>query len=258
MTDTHNQLTVSVREVRVVVERCLMLLGVPRGALPNVREFVLDAEVRDGRGLAALDETFVYEQVWVQPPRPVECDGNLRVDGAGTSSMFLAMPLAALALAAHADGRQVVVSDMRSAHLLDALAATSRRVLGRSVAAVAVADPDEKPSWRLDVAPVATTDVQSDPLVEAAGSAELAAAIREGIPTSAALWWRLFHRSNDALTEDTPLSRAHAGAMPTDVADVDAVARHDLDADYVPSQRGTVLTKPPIPRTTTSRRRHDV
>jgi hypothetical protein len=41
-------------------------------------------------------------------------------------------------------------------------------------------------------------------------------------------WWALYHRSNEALTPDSPLSRRHAGAS---VLSEDGQILHDADDD---------------------------
>jgi hypothetical protein len=129
------------------------------------------------------------------------------------------------------------VRRVRHAGLLAALAGTAERhrvrlvVVPRMTAADSVAvgagTPGREAMW---LAPPGAPEVAealilgapmqsgapSDPLVTLTGATHLARVTREGLPVPGDLWWHLFHKSNEALSPDSSISRQHAGASVLD------------------------------------------
>ncbi|MEO3803590.1 hypothetical protein [Nonomuraea sp. B1E8] len=211
---TANRLTVSLRETRVMTERLLLLLGVPKGAVPAVREMIVDAEALGLGGLAFLDSAQAAATSWRAPALTAASGGRVTVEAHGMPAPYAAPALLDLGVALQREhGRaEIEVGGVRSAHLLLVLPHAALPY----GAGVDVTCGDGAP--RLTVGERAPA---ADPVPR-----HLARAVRRGLEVDAALWWRLYHRSNDALTEDTPVSRRHAGATldPDDQnADVDYV-----------------------------------
>ncbi|MGW4798035.1 hypothetical protein ACWEPC_37015 [Nonomuraea sp. NPDC004297] len=208
-TPPQDRLTVSLRETRVLTERLLLLLDVPKGAVPAIRDLVVQAEALELGGLAFLDTA----TPWHPPTLVTEQAGHAVVEGHGTPAPYLAPTLLDLGVALLREhGRaEIEVRGTRVPHLLLVLphAATPYHVHAE------VTCGNGPP--RISLTESATTKTP----------AHLTRALHEGIDVDAALWWRLYHRSNDALTEDTPLSRRHAGATLDP-----SVTDPDTDVDY--------------------------
>ncbi|MEV0618317.1 hypothetical protein AB0I81_33675 [Nonomuraea sp. NPDC050404] len=205
-------LTVSLRETRVLVERVLLLLGVPKGAVPAVRDLLVEAETLGLGALAFLDSR--TRANWQAADLASDDDGRAVVEAHGMPAPYVAPALLDLGVALLREhGRaRIEVRGLSAPHFLP--------VLPHAAAAYGA---------RVEVtfgagAPVLTVE----DAVADGGSAHLARAVHDGMRVEAGLWWRLYHRSNDALTEDTPVSRRHAGAtIDPDVTDP------DVDVDYV-------------------------
>ncbi|GAA5051710.1 hypothetical protein HNP84_006399 [Thermocatellispora tengchongensis] len=206
------RLTVSLRETRVLAERNLLLLGVPKGAVPAVRDLVVEAEALGLGGLAFLDAA--RDLPGWRPPALDEASSPVVVEAHGVPAPYVAPALLDLgmALLRERGGARIEVRDVAVPHLLLALPYAAQPYGGAVTVTLGTGAP------RIEVAerhgPPACPHIERT--------------VHEGLEVEASLWWRLYHRSTGALTEDTPLSRRHAGAT----LDPDA-ADPDTDLDYL-------------------------
>ncbi|MCG5218738.1 hypothetical protein [Streptosporangium sp. KLBMP 9127] len=204
-------LTVSLRETRVLAERTLLLLGVPKGVVPAVRDALVEAEALGLGALGFLDAAAGRPPRWLPP----SLHGETVVEAHGLPAPYVTPALLDLGVALlHEHGAaELTVRGVSAPHLLAVLPHAARPY----GAAIEVRDGDGA-----HVVTVRHGEAADDL------PGHLARAVREGLTVEAELWWRLYHRSNDALTEDTPISRRHAGAtLEPGGADPDA------DVDYV-------------------------
>ncbi len=216
-------ITLSIRETRLVVERLLQAQGLPLGAVPAVRDYVLVAQA------AGLDALTALRDGLSQADRALggavlhraTGDGATEVDCRAQSAVVVAPALLDLALAG-APGERVElrVVDVMRPSLLAALAEQapahgaeltvaidSRGVTVTATrAAASAADTDASAPY----AGIADTRLRR--LVALTGSLPLARAVDEGLPVAEQLWWDLFHASNQALSEESLASLKHAGA----------------------------------------------
>jgi hypothetical protein len=199
--------TVHRREIRLVCERLLMVAGVPAGACPGARDFVVDCVDRFGQdALVRLGGLFgdrtartaagtaagtagTARSAWTPPRRT----GPRLIDAGGQSSLLVGAFVLAGALA-DGPGAPVTVRDLADADLL-ASGSLWAAAIGRGLAVTA-----EGRSARLEV----TAGAQAPP----------PSLIGTGIEVPAEVWWPLYYASNEALSIDTDLSRLHTGMAP--------------------------------------------
>jgi hypothetical protein len=207
-------LTVSLRETRVLVERILLLLGVPKGAVPAVRDLLVEAEAL-GLGALAFLDSGVPAGTWTAPALVSDDDGRAVIDAHGSPAPYVTPALLDLGVALLREhGRaRIEVRGLSAAQLLPALPHAAAAYGAQAEVTYGAG------------APVLTVEDAAD---ADRAPEHLDRAVHDGMRVDAGLWWRLYHRSNDALTEDTPLSRRHAGAT----LDPDATDP-DVDVDYV-------------------------
>lgn len=219
-------LRVSLRELRLVVERIVMLLGVPKGNWVAVREVIVAAEALGLGGLAFLDER--PPGGWGSPVITSEEEHRLTVTGTGIPAPFAAPALVDLAIATMCEyGKaEVRVSGLTDAGLLAAVEPTGAQF----GAELRVGRVDER-TQVLEAAPAAE-EIPIRSLAAMAGGEHLVDVALHGLGVAAPLWWRLYHRSNEALTVDTPTSRTHAGAALV-TADGQSGGAVDADPDYM-------------------------
>lgn len=201
------------REVRLVVERILLLTRLPAGAVPSVRDAVLYSAAAGLGGLPLLQSSF--ETLRACDPAAIGLDepapGRLVLRGGGQHAwVVLPVLLDALAEAAERRGEATVeIAEVVDAEELRAAAALA-------------------PRWGLAVrAEAGALSAVPQPGAE---DSVLHRALREGIPVEPALWWTLHHLSNASLSPDTPESRRHAGPVIVE-ADGQIIGRTDHDDD---------------------------
>lgn len=226
-------ITLSIRETRLVVERLLQAQGLPLGAVPAVRDYVLVAQaagldaltpLRDGLSQAdrALGGAVLHRAT---------ADGATEVDCRAQSAVVVAPALLDLALAG-APGERVElrVIDVMRPSLLAALAEQAPAhgaeltvaidARGVTVTATRAAAHASAPDGAIADAPAPAAphdgiaDRRLRRLVALTGSLPLARAVDAGLPVAEQLWWDLFHASNEALSEESLASLKHAGATP--------------------------------------------
>ncbi|MBK1782733.1 hypothetical protein [Prauserella cavernicola] len=198
-----DEMRLSLRETRLVTERIVMLLGVPKGSWAAVREVVVAAEAAGLGGLAFLDRC--PADAWDKPTITGESGPRITVAAQDVPAPFAVPALLDLAIATateHGEA-EIRVSGLTEAGLLPAVS---------SLAARFGAEVNVETEAGLHVLRARPKETAEGSRAAMAGGAHLLDAALHGIVVSAELWWRLYHRSNDALTVDTPLSRNHAGA----------------------------------------------
>lgn len=206
------------REVRLVVERILLLTPLPPGMVPAVRDAMLYSAAAGLGGLPALRRDFAALRD-ARPDaialRPLAA-GEARLDAAGQHGwVVLPMVLDALAemAALHGGGRLTIQGALAPEEL-----ATACAMGGRLGLDIVLAEASQASGVTLEARAGST----ADPVLERA--------LRDGIPTEAALWWELHHLSNTSLSPDTPESRRHAGPVIV-LEDGRVIGRSDHDDD---------------------------
>jgi hypothetical protein len=215
-------ITLSIRETRLVVERLLQAQGLPLGAVPAVRDYVLVAQaagldaltsLRDGLSQAdrALGGAVLHRATG---------DGATEVDCRAQSAVVVAPALLDLALAG-APGERVElrVVDVNRPSLLAALAEQAPAHDAELTVAIdargVTVTATRRPAHDADATRYAgIADTRLRRLVALTGSLPLARAVDAGLPVAEQLWWDLFHASNEALSEESLASLKHAGATP--------------------------------------------
>lgn len=206
------------REVRLVVERILLLTPLPPGMVPAVRDAMLYSAAAGLGGLPALRRDFAAlrdARPGAIALRPLAA-GEARLDAAGQHGwVVLPMVLDALAemVALHGSGRLTIQGALAPEEL-----ATACAMGGRLGLDIVLAEASQASGVTLEARAGST----ADPVLEQA--------LRDGIPTEAALWWELHHLSNTSLSPDTPESRRHAGPVIV-LEDGRVIGRSDHDDD---------------------------
>lgn len=249
--DRTGNMRISRREAKLVTERILLLTGLDAGLVPDVRDLLIDAETVEPGALQILHDEIADSSVPAEPSIEIVGRHPMRVDGQGAISLFVAPAIADLVtLEVLRDGAvSMLVEQVRFPWNLRALAATGNR-WGIATWIVAFDDAQHARiahgAGRLD-SPILTSLLSPGAMGQLASSfggfhpgspvgdrvwiiaTRVASAaetqhvdpfglgvdafqkLREGFPVTAALWWDLYHRSNQALTRTSAVSRTHAG-----------------------------------------------
>jgi hypothetical protein len=220
-----DRMTLSVREVRMITERLLLVAGLPDGLVPAVRDCVLYSQAMGLGGLAALERDFDL----LKEARPAAltsvsmASGLCEVDARGQHAWIAAPAVLDLALAsARRGGRgDIVVRRVKAADELNVIAGLA----GRYGAAVEVDLHNNESAGDTRVRIRVTADKLAGP------DRVLEQALLTGMPVARALWERLYGWSHDALTPDSIESRRHAGPVRVD-AQGRVHGRDDDDTDF--------------------------
>lgn len=210
-------LTVQLREIKLVTERLMMVLGVPLGSVPGARQFVVAGCADDPEGtledLARL--TLPEPRPAFRAPRFTGEGRTVTVDCGGTSLLLIGH-LLVHHLAGRAGRTGPVEALVTRAEHPSALRTVARVLQGYRIGA-RVADGET-----LHVPPPdGTPDV-------AAAWKRTEDALLRGVEIAASTWWQLYFTSNRALSVDTPLSRYHTGdTLRRVTADGERFVRHN-------------------------------
>lgn len=215
-TEGSRQVTLLPREVRLVVERILLLTTLPAGMVPAVRDVILYSAAMGHAGLPALLRDL--DSLRAANPAAIrvktEAPGKASMDTANQHA-WIALPLALDALAemvtVHGSGSLKVSHALQPEEFSTASPLGAR--LGMKVLALGHGS---------EITLSAKASDEAD--------AVLPLALREGILAEADLWWKLHHLSNTSLSPDTPESRRHAGPVIV-LDDGRIVGRNDHDDD---------------------------
>jgi hypothetical protein len=236
-----DRVTLLPREIRLVVERLLLLTPLPVGFIPAIRDVVLYSAIAGLGGLPLmLDRMEALKSAASRALRVAEPEPGRFEVACGGQHAWVALPslldLAAEGVALHGSA-VVTVTEVTDPEELLAAAGLGRRqgiLAFGAIGAAQVAAPCAEgvaPGWLREARASATLFAAParDP---APGLADplLARALREGMTVPAELWWRAHHLSNTALAPDTVESRRHAGPVIV-MPDGRVVGRSDNDDD---------------------------
>jgi hypothetical protein len=222
------------REVRLVVERILLLTTLPAGSIPAVRDVVLYAAAAGLGGLPLLRQRFEeLRSADLAALRITEAAPGVLVADAGGQHAWTVLPMILDALgevAAREGSAMVSVTNLLDPEELRAACALGPRH-GLSVFAAegACTGPATGPEAALRRAGAPGTTLLAIPAPDAR-DAVLDRALRRGVTVEPELWWALHHLSNTALSTDTPESRRHAGPVIVQ-PDGRIIGRSDHDDD---------------------------
>lgn len=196
-------LAISVRESRMMLSRIFLAAGVPEGQVPSITDHALLSAAMGLGGyamLAALHEEMGRQAQATALAVTTAADGTLDADAGGQHPWIIASTLTDLLVAAaQRDGRAVaVVRNVAEPSELTIVTALAHRHGAR-----ATVGADGRIELELAASPQSLAEW--DPV--------LWRAIREHIPTDAALWWSVYKLSHRALSPDTVESRRHAGPI---------------------------------------------
>ena len=230
---TEAPVTLLPREVRLVVERILLLTSVPPGAIPAVRDVVLYSAAAGLGGLPLLRRR--VESLRTAQPAALRVTqagpGRLAVDAGGQHAwVVLPMILDALSLAAAEAGAVIAtVNNIQDAEELRTACALGTR----SNLAIFFTDGAATGPAAGEGAALLQAERSGATLLAVPGEAPdavLAHALHQGVVVEPELWWALHHLSNTALATDTPESRRHAGPVIVE-PDGRVIGRTDHDDD---------------------------
>lgn len=241
-TTQEDTVTLLPREIRLVVERILLLTPLPHGFIPAVRDVVLYSAVAGRGGMPLLLERLdLLKRADPRALRVAEPEPGRFEVACGGQHAWVALPslldLAAEAVALHGSAL-VTATDVEDPEELLVAAALGRRqgmlafgVVGAAQLAAPCADGDA-PGYPRCARASAT--LFAAPMRERVGRGDvdplMARALREGLAVPADLWWRAHHLSNTALAPDTVESRRHAGPVIV-LPDGTVIGRKDNDDD---------------------------
>jgi hypothetical protein len=208
-------LILTLREIRLILERLVQAAGVPGGILASVRDCAVCSAALPVSGLAAIGRQIdLLRGTTIRPLHAIDDGDTQRIDCAGQHAWLVAealldIALSGLRLTGNGAVRAIgvlepqelrVVTGLGERHGLTALAEIAAD--GSALIRV-VAQPPPRPM--------------------------LLDRIRQnGIPVAAPVWWALYHASLDALAPDSFESRRHAGTVRVE-ADGAIVGRGDED-----------------------------
>ncbi len=227
---TSNDTTVTLlpREIRLVVERMLLLTALPIGMVPAVRDVLLYSAATGLGGMPALREDFSVLRS--ADPRVIEIadkTAGCATMAANGQHAWVALPLVLDALSelvtSHGSAALGISGALRPEELTIACAMGGRA--GLRIFALRGGHgtmPGMEPLPEGDIVLVAAHGDAADPVLDRV--------LREGVATEAALWWELHHLSNTSLSADTPESRRHAGPVIV-LEDGRIIGRSDHDDD---------------------------
>ncbi|QRM56149.1 hypothetical protein [Sinorhizobium sp. BG8] len=215
-TNLPSTLTVSLREMRMVLERLMQVTRVEPGLVPSLRDCALFSAALGLGGFARLSDNL--EAVKVADPHAIKLAATDRpvIDCARQHAWIAvdaALELAIETLRTGGNGAVEVKNATAIGELKVAEALAQRFGLKATVTI------DETAGTALIVVAPAT---------DAADIGILGRIRREGLVVDAGLWWQLFHQSAEALAPDSYMSRRHAGPIIVE-ADGKVIGRQDED-----------------------------
>ncbi|WP_202984873.1 hypothetical protein [Paraburkholderia sp. SG-MS1] len=215
-----DQMTVSLRESRLVLERLMQVIRIDEGLVPMLRDCALYSAALGLSGFKNLTSHLGLLQGQRIKPLSLKrevgtSDAAAHVDCGGQHAWVVAPTLVDLAVdALTAADRPAVfivegVTQPHELHVCQALGEAHELEADVS---------EHNAAWR--VAFRRATDTNRETTLERI--------ISKGLPVERTLWWQLFHRANDALAPDSYESRRHAGPIIVD-AEGHVIGRTDED-----------------------------
>ena len=208
------QLRLSLREIRLIVERLVQAAGTPPGLLLSVRDAAVASAVLPIAGFGGLGAEIA--RLVAVPPRPLRISGDAAttvVDAGGQHAWFVAEAVLDIAIEffrLHGSA-SVLVRNLANPSELGVVSALAEK---HGLAATVAETGGE---IRLTVQQ------------RAADAASLLDRVRrDGVIADPEIWWPLYHASHEALAPDSFESRRHAGTIRVE-ADGRIVGRNDED-----------------------------
>ncbi len=203
----------SVREVRMIVERILLAARLPQGFIPDVRDAVMYSHAMGLGGLSLFQQRFVAAPPLPYSPATIAGD---TLDGGGNHAWMVAPSAIDFAIAARrTNGGALTIRNVRDIAELKLLEGFA----GRYGASAQVTFNDD------DTAVVRVTGDRDVP------DSILENMLANGMPVPRALWQELYAFSHKALAKDSAVSRRHAGPVMVD-AEGRVHGRDDDDSDF--------------------------
>jgi len=203
----------SVREVRMIVERILLAARLPQGVIPDVRDAIMYSHAMGLGGLSLFQQRFV-----AAPPLPYSFASKAgdTLNGGGNHAWMVAPSAIDFAIAAHrTNGGALTIRNVRDVAELKLLEGFA----GRYGASAQVTLKDGA---------TAVVHVTADRDVP---DSILDNVLAAGMPVPHALWQELYAFSHNALAKDSVVSRRHAGPVMVD-AEGRVHGRDDDDSDF--------------------------
>jgi hypothetical protein len=202
--ETAEMLRVMPREMRMMTERVLSLTSLPKGFVLAETDLVMYSQKLGLGGFALLERRFDAFRHADTASFTIlsESAGSLRLDAAGQHAWWVIPTLLDLLgeLCSRTERPTIAVENcFDPAELAVALALAARRGL-----AVEFAD-NTPPVLAATARPVSGSVVDDDPILRDLHE--------NGTEIDAALWWRIYHLAQKALTPDSVVSRRHAGPL---------------------------------------------
>jgi hypothetical protein len=188
------------RESRMVVERLCQAVGLPDGLLRSVTECGVYSAAMGLSGYGGLERQLdllgpgIASNVAVR-----EADGGGVLDGGCQHAWLVAEAALDLLVATYraAGAAELTIVNIAEPQEL--------KVIGGLVERHGLSATIEFNSKGAAVVRLGDRDPTAPTI--------LSKILQEGIPVSTELWFRLFHRSHDALAPDTVISRTHTGSI---------------------------------------------
>ncbi|HKU95402.1 MAG TPA: hypothetical protein VJR58_09005, partial [Vineibacter sp.] len=177
-----SSLCLSLREIRMVLERLVQAAGVPNGLLPSVRDAAVYAAVLPVCGFEGIENQIAHLEASVPRPLVLDDQGTLLViDGGGQHAWLVAdavldMAIAQFRLTGQGEVKVTGVAQVAELKVIEGLA--ERHALAASVEPGSV-------GVRVRIAPR-----------PAAAPTRLDDVRRNGLVVAAATWWPLYHASH--------------------------------------------------------------
>ncbi|HEX2890578.1 hypothetical protein [Vineibacter terrae] len=209
-----SSLRLSLREIRMVLERLVQAAGTPAVLLPAMRDAAMYSAILPVCGFEGIEAQIAHlQEAAQQPPSLQEGQAGLLVEAAGRHAWLIADAVLDLAIAQfRLTGQgEVLATGVAQAAELRVIEGLAER---HGLSAQAVPDGT---GMRVRVAPR-----------PAAEPTRLDRLRRDGLEVAAATWWPLYHASHAALAPDSFESRRHAGTIRVE-ADGRIVGRNDED-----------------------------
>lgn len=207
-------LILSVRELRLILERLVQAAGTPGGLLHSVRDCAFYSAVLPGPGLAGIAQQIEHLRASrIAPLDDVGSGETLTIDCVGQHAWTVAETLLDLAAERfRLTGKGAVLA-------LNLTEAAELRV---------VCGLAERFGLTADIEPKGDGVQISVAARPSAMRSTIDMVRRDGFAAAASSWWPLYHASHDALMPDSFESRRHAGTVRVE-ADGRVIGRNDED-----------------------------
>lgn len=197
-------LRVMPREMRMMTERIFSLTPLPKGFFLALQDVVMYSQKLGLGGFALLEKRFDSFKA-ADPARlriAGEAGAKMSLDGGGQHAWFVVPSL--VDFMGEAVGRHGR-AEITVANVIDEPELAVAASLAARCGLAAAFSGHPEPRFTASAAPVADRLDRDEPL--------LRDLLQNGAAIDAALWWRIYHLAQRALTPDSVVSRRHAGPL---------------------------------------------